>query len=67
MFAYLDYDFLPKTSNGLEGRNSAIKKRFKDHSGLKREKYKNFFFWYLYFLSLEDQINNTKCLIDRKY
>ena len=64
MFAYLDYDFLPKTSNGLEGRNSAIKKRFKDHSGLKREKYKNFFFWYLYFLSLEDQINNTKCLID---
>jgi len=54
MFTYLDHNFLPKTSNGLEGRNSAIKKRFKDHSGLKREKYKNFFFWYLYFLSLED-------------
>jgi len=54
LFTYLNHSCLPKTTNGLEGRNSAVKKRFRDHSGLKREKYKNYLFWYLYFLSLED-------------
>lgn len=54
LFTYLDYSFLPKTTNGLEGRVSVIRKRFLDHRGLKKEKYKKYLFWYLYFLSLED-------------
>ena len=35
LFAYLDYPFLPKTNNSLEGSNSQIKTKLSNHRGMK--------------------------------
>lgn len=49
LFAYLDYPFLPKTNNSLEGLNSQIKGKLSNHRGMKTHQQVIFIFWLLTF------------------
>ncbi len=48
MFHYLQNKQIPKTSNGLEGYFSHLKKHYRQHAGLRREHLHNYLLWYLY-------------------
>jgi len=49
LFAYLNYPFLPKTNNSLEGLNSQIKGKLSNHRGMKTYQQVIFIFWLLTF------------------
>lgn len=49
LFLYLDYSFLPKTNNSIEGEFSSLDHFVKRHRGLKKEKLSQFVFWLLVF------------------
>jgi len=44
LFTYLDYPFLPKTNNSLEGLNSHMKTKLANHRGVKISQQVNFIF-----------------------
>ncbi|MBI4999635.1 transposase [Candidatus Gottesmanbacteria bacterium] len=46
LFLYLDYQNLPKDTNGLEGEFSHLKRKLSLHRGLKRKRKINFVKWY---------------------
>lgn len=46
-FAYLQYPFLPKTNNSIEGVNSFLKQKLGDHRGIKTPEQTSFLFWLL--------------------
>jgi len=47
MWRYLDNEEIPKDTNGLEGRLTDLKHKFKTHRGLKRTKRELYLSWYL--------------------
>ena len=51
LFLYLDYQFLPKDTNGLEGEFSHLKRKLSLHRGLKRRRKANLVRWYFYLKS----------------
>ncbi len=48
MWHYLDDKNIPKDTNGLEGRLTDLKHKFKTHRGLKRTKRELYLSWYLF-------------------
>jgi len=48
LFVYLDYHWLSKDSNGLEGFFSQLDGSINRHRGLKRERLSHFLYWYLF-------------------
>ena len=48
MFQYLKYPGIPKTTNGLEGYFSRLKRHYRNHRGLTNLKLNNYFDWYFY-------------------
>lgn len=48
-FRFLDYPFLPKTTNELEAQFGHLGKRWLAHRGLKRTRWKQFLKWFVYF------------------
>jgi len=47
MFRYLVFKSIPKDTNGLEGRFTDLKQKFRTHRGLKRTKRAAYLGWYL--------------------
>lgn len=60
-FKFLDgHRLMPRTTNEIEGLNSAISSKWLIHRGLQKEKWPSFLRWYIYFrnryfMSLEEQ------------
>jgi len=50
MFHYLDNPLIPISTNGLEGYFSRLKAHYRQHRGVRKEKRKNYFQWYFYFV-----------------
>ena len=48
MFHYLEDPEIPKTTNGLEGYFSRMKRLYRNHNGLHNSKLKNYFEWHFY-------------------
>lgn len=48
LFVYLDYDYLSKDANGLEGFFSQLDGAVSRHRGLKRTRLSHFLYWYLF-------------------
>jgi transposase-like protein len=48
MFYYLYNPCIPRTSNGLEGYFSHLKRLYRQHAGLRRHNLKNYLLWYVY-------------------
>lgn len=48
LFLYLDYPYLSKDTNGLEGFFSQLDSSINRHRGLKRERLPHFLYWYLF-------------------
>lgn len=70
LFAYLDYPFIPKTNNSLEGSNSQMKTKLSNHRGMKTPQQVIFLFWLFTFKrvknrkdlkSLWDSLKNKIC------
>ena len=49
LFTYLEYPFLPKTNNALEGTNSQMKTKLSNHRGMKTNQQVTYIFWLLTF------------------
>lgn len=63
LFAYLNYPFLPKTNNSLEGSNSQMKTKLSNHRGMKVYLQVIFIFWLLTFRRVKNR-NDLKKLWD---
>jgi len=48
-FTYLQYPLLPRTTNQIEAQCGHIGKRFLEHRGLSRKRWKNFLSWFVFF------------------
>jgi len=48
-FKFLDYPLMPKTTNELEAQLGHLGKRWLSHRGMKRERWKDFLKWFVYF------------------
>ncbi len=48
MFHYLDNQGIPFSTNGLEGYFSRLKRDYRQHRGLTKQKLNNYFAWYFY-------------------
>lgn len=48
-FVYLDYPMIPKSNNSLEGTNSQLAKRLRNHRGMKTQQQVSFLYWYFAF------------------
>lgn len=64
LFAYLDYSFIPKTNNSLEGSNSQMKTKLSNHRGMKVHLQVVFIFWLLTFKRVKNR-KDLKLLWDR--
>lgn len=53
LFEHLDHPFLPSTNNGLEGINSDLKTKLRNHRGMKAEQQYQFICWYLTFKKVQ--------------
>lgn len=49
MFGYLDDPRIPFTTNSLESYFSRLKRHYRQHRGLRRNKLYNYFDWYFFF------------------
>ena len=58
-FKFLDHPLMPKTTNELEAQFGHVGKRWLSHRGMKRERWKDFLKWFVYFY-------NQEKLADRK-
>lgn len=52
-FKFLDYPLMPKTTNELEAQLGHLGKRWLSHRGMKRERWKDFLKWFVYFYNQE--------------
>ncbi|MGH9858205.1 MAG: transposase, partial [Acidobacteriota bacterium] len=52
-FVFLDHPTMPKTTNQIEAQFGHLGKRWIAHQGLKRERWKQFLTWFVYFYNLE--------------
>lgn len=68
-FKFLDYPLMPKTTNEIEAQFGHLSKRWLAHRGMKRERWKDFLKWFVYFYNQEKlsqkktkeaEKNNTK-------
>lgn len=68
-FKFLDHPLMPKTTNELEAQFGHLGKRWLSHRGLKRERWRDFLKWFVYFYNQEKlsrkktkeaEKNNTK-------
>ncbi len=48
-FEFTKYQSLPKTTNQIESIFSVIRRRFLTHRGLKKERWRSFLSWYIFF------------------
>ncbi len=55
LFAYLNFPYLPKTNNSLEGSNSQMKTKLSNHRGLKVHLQVIFIFWLLTFRRVKNR------------
>jgi len=55
LFAYLDYPYLPKTNNSIEGVNSQIKGKLSNHRGMKIPQQVAYIFWLLTFRRVKNK------------
>jgi len=56
MFCYLDNPNIPKDTNGLEGRFTDIKQKFRAHKGLRKTNRENYLAWFVYFKNLNKKV-----------
>jgi hypothetical protein len=52
-FKFLDHPLMPKTTNEIEAQFGHIGKRWLAHRGMKRERWKDFLKWFVYFYNKE--------------
>ena len=52
-FKFLDHPLMPKTTNELEAQFGHVGKRWLSHRGMKRERWKDFLKWFVYFYNQE--------------
>jgi len=52
-FKFLDYPLMPKTTNELEAQFGHLGKRWLSHRGMKRERWRDFLKWFVYFYNQE--------------
>jgi transposase-like protein len=52
-FKFLDYPLMPKTTNEIEAQFGHLGKRWLSHRGMKRERWKDFLKWFVYFYNQE--------------
>jgi len=52
-FKFLDYPLMPKTTNELEAQLGHLGKRWLSHRGMKKERWKDFLKWFVYFYNQE--------------
>lgn len=64
LFAYLNYPYLPKTNNSIEGLNSQMKTKLSNHRGMKTLQQVTFIFWLLTFKRVKNK-KDLKELWDR--
>lgn len=48
-FVYLDHPMIPSSNNSLEGTNSQLAKRLRNHRGMKTQQQVSFLYWYFAF------------------
>ena len=48
-FVYLDHPMIPSSNNSLEGTNSQLAKRLRNHRGMKTQQQVSFLYWYFSF------------------
>ena len=58
-FKFLDYPLMPKTSNEIEAQFGHVGKRWLAHRGMKRERWKDFLKWFVYFYN-QDKLSQKK-------
>ena len=58
-FKFLDYPLMPKTTNELEAQLGHLGKRWLSHRGMKRERWKDFLKWFVYFYN-QDKLSQKK-------
>ena len=58
-FKFLDHPLMPKTTNELEAQFGHLGKRWLAHRGLKRERWKDFLKWFVYFYN-QDKLSQKK-------
>ena len=59
-FKFLDHYFIPKTTNGLEGLFSVIRRKWRTHPGLSKKRWKQFLSWYIYFYNQDKLSENNR-------
>lgn len=52
-FKFLDHPLMPKTTNEIEAQFGHLGKRWLAHRGMKRERWKDFLTWFVYFYNQE--------------
>lgn len=52
-FKFLDHPLMPKTTNEIEAQFGHVGKRWLAHRGMKRERWKDFLKWFVYFYNQE--------------
>jgi len=56
MFYYLEDLNIPKDTNGLEGRFTDVKQKFRAHKGLRKSNRENYLAWFIHFKNLKKKI-----------
>src|SRR3989344_3077127 len=58
-FHFLDFPLMPKTTNELEAQFGHLGKRWLSHRGLKRERWRDFLKWFVYFYN-DEKMSQSK-------
>jgi len=58
-FKFLNHPLMPKTTNELEAQFGHLGKRWLSHRGMKRERWKDFLKWFVYFYN-QDKLSQKK-------
>lgn len=58
-FKFLDHPLMPKTTNEIEAQFGHLGKRWLAHRGMKRERWKDFLKWFVYFYN-QDKLSQKK-------
>jgi hypothetical protein len=58
-FKFLSHPLMPKTTNELEAQFGHLGKRWLSHRGMKRERWKDFLKWFVYFYN-QDKLSQKK-------
>ena len=58
-FTFFYHPFMPKTTNEIEAQFGHVGRRWLSHRGMKRERWKNFLTWFVYFYN-EEKVADRK-------